>query len=187
MAAILIEEPAIEPLTLAEAKSFLRVEHDADDGLIASLMKAACCEVESATRRALITQGWRIALDGWPASGRIVSPVSPLRAVTAACVRAADGEASDLELSAFTLDTVSSPGVIEFDRGLVSNPGQLIAGIEIEITAGYGETSASVPEPLRQAMRLLIARYYEQRDRITADKLPDTVAALIAPYRVISL
>lgn len=187
MAATLIEEPAIEPLTLAEAKSFLRVEHDADDDLIGVLMKAARCEVESATRRALITQGWRIALDCWPASGRIVSPASPLRAVTVARVRDAGGDASALDLSAFTLDTVSSPGVIEFDRGLVTEPGQKIAGIEIEITAGYGETSASVPEPLRQAMRLLIARYYEQRDRIADDKLPDTVAALIAPYRVLIL
>jgi uncharacterized phiE125 gp8 family phage protein len=65
MAAILIEEPAIEPLTLAEAKSFLRVEHSADDDLIGALIKAARSEVESATRRALITQGWRIALDCW--------------------------------------------------------------------------------------------------------------------------
>lgn len=187
MAAILIEAPAIEPLTLEEAKSFLRVEHSADDDLIVSLIKVARCEVESAARRALITQGWRIALDGWPVSSRIVSPVSPLRAITAARVRAADGDASDIDLSAFTLDTISSPGVIEFDRGLVTEPGQPIAGIEIEITAGYGETSASVPEPLRQAMRLLIARYYEQRDRIAGDKLPETVAALIAPYRVLLL
>ncbi len=34
MALIPIEEPSIEPLTLAEAKSFLRVEHMADDDLI---------------------------------------------------------------------------------------------------------------------------------------------------------
>jgi uncharacterized phiE125 gp8 family phage protein len=187
MSAILIEEPAIEPLTLAEAKSFLRVEHSADDDLIGSLIKAARAEVESATRRALITQGWRIVLDGWPVSGCVISPISPLRAVTAARVRDAEGEASDLNLSAFTLDTVSSPGVIAFDRGLATEPGQKIASIEIEITAGYGETSGSVPEPLRQAMRLLIARYYEQRDRIAGDKLPDTVAALIAPYRVLIL
>ncbi len=57
-------------------------------------------------------------------------------------MRGADGSASSLSLSAFTLDTGSSPGVIQFDRGLVIEPGQLIAGIEIEITAGYGETSA---------------------------------------------
>jgi uncharacterized phiE125 gp8 family phage protein len=186
MPAILIEEPAAEPLSLEEAKAFLRVEHDADDALIGALIKAARCAVEAATRRALITQGWRIVLDAWPESGRILSPVSPLRAVTAARMRDADGGAHDLGLSAFILDTVSSPGVIAFDCGL-AGPGQRIAGIEIEITAGYGEASASVPEPLRQAMRLLIACHYEHRDRIEDDKLPDAVAALIAPYRVVSL
>ncbi len=183
----MIEKPSVEPLTLEEAKAYLRIEHEADDDLIGALIKAARCEVEAATRRALITQGFRIVLDGWPVSGRIASPISPLRAVTAARVRGADGSASSLSLSAFTLDTVSAPGVIWFDRGLVVDPGQPVAGIEIEITAGYGETAASVPEPLRQAMRFLIARYYGQRDRIESDGLPEAVAALIAPYRVVSL
>jgi uncharacterized phiE125 gp8 family phage protein len=187
MPAIQIEEPGIEPLSLTEAKAFLRVEHAADDDLIASLIKAARCEVESVTRRALITQGFRIVLDGWPESGRVISPVSPLRSVTAARVRAMDGSASNLNLAVFTLDAVSSPGVIQFDRGAALEPGKTIAGIEIEITAGYGETSASVPEPLRQAMRLLIACYYENRDKVENDKLPEAVAALIAPYRVVSL
>lgn len=187
MPAVLIEEPLIEPLTLTEAKAFLRVEHTAEDELIGALIKAARCAVEAATRRALITQGFRIVLDCWPQSGRINSPVSPLRSVTAARVRALDGSASDVALSVFTLDTISSPGVIGFDRGAVAEPGQRIAGIEIEITAGYGETAASVPEPLRQATRLLIARDYEQRDKIESGKLPDAVAALIAPYRVVSL
>lgn len=186
MPAILIEQPAIEPLTLTEAKAFLRVEHDVDDELIASLLKAARCAVEAAARRVLITQGWRIVLDGWPASGLIIAPVSPLRSVTAARLRAADGSASDLDLAAFTPDTVRLPGRIGFDRGAVAAPGRRIAGIEIEITAGHGETAASVPEPLRQAMRLLIARHYESRDRIEGS-LPDGVAALIAPYRVVSL
>jgi hypothetical protein len=36
-------------------------------------------------------------------------------------------------------------------------------------------------------MRLLIARYYESRDKIESDKLPDAVVALTAPYRVVSL
>lgn len=187
MAAILIEEPAIEPLTLVEAKAFLRVEHGADDDLIALLIKAARSEVESATCRAMITQSWRIVLDHWPASGLIVAPISPLRSITTARVRASDGSASSIDLSAFTLDTVRLPGRIRFDRAAVSEPGQPIAGIEIEITAGHGETAASVPEPLRQAMRLLIACSYEQRDRVEGDKLPDTVAALVAPYRVVSL
>jgi uncharacterized phiE125 gp8 family phage protein len=187
MPAIPIEPPETEPLTLDEAKAFLRVEHTAEDELIASLVKAARMVVEAATRRVLVSQGFRIVLDAWPAGDRIPSPVSPLCSLSGARVRAANGSATDLNLAAFTLDTVSSPGVIHFDRGLVTEPGQPIAGIEIEVTAGYGEDASSVPEPLRQAIRLLTAHYYEHRDRIESGMLPETVRALSAPYRVVSL
>lgn len=187
MAAILIEQPQAEPLTLAEAKAFLRVEHSADDELITSLVRAARLAVEAATRRAMLTQGWRIVLDGWPSSGLIVAPITPLRAIVAAQVRNAAGDAVALDLAALTLDAASAPGRIRFDRARVGAPGQLIAGIEIEVTVGYGDDGEAVPEPLRQAMRLLVGRYYEQRDRVEGDSLPEAVAALLAPYRVVSL
>jgi uncharacterized phiE125 gp8 family phage protein len=79
------------------------------------------------------------------------------------------------------------PGVIEVARALVHEPEKPIAGIELDVTAGYGDSAAAVPEPLRQAIRLLVARAYESRDRVEQDALPETVAALIAPYRVVSL
>ena len=187
MAAVLIQGPALEPLSLADAKLFLRVEHGDDDALIAALISAAREEVESATRRLLIRQNWRIVLDRWPASARVVSPVNPLAALTAARVLAADGTPAALALSAFTLDIASVPGVIAFERVNVAEPGRSIAGIELDVAVGYGETAATVPAPLIQAIRLLTARFYEHRDRIEGDKLPDDVARLIAPFRVVTL
>ena len=47
-------------MTLAEAKAFLRVEHDDDDDVIAALIAGARIHVEAQTRRALITQSWRL-------------------------------------------------------------------------------------------------------------------------------
>ena len=64
MSAILLTAPAAEPLSVAEAKAFLRVEHDDDDAMIASLIAAARNHVEALTRCGLITQTWRIVLDG---------------------------------------------------------------------------------------------------------------------------
>lgn len=186
MPTILLEPPASEPISLAEAKNFLRVEHDADDALISSLIAAARGQVESATRRVLITQTWRIVLDRWPASARIIAPVNPLRALLAARVLAADGTPTALDMDAFTLNTVAVPGVIAFERANVSEPGRALAGIELDVSAGYGEV-ASVPAPLLQAIRLLLARAYEHRDRVADDKLPDNVARLVAPYRVVML
>jgi uncharacterized phiE125 gp8 family phage protein len=39
MSAYLLTPPAAEPLSLEDAKQFLRVEHGADDELIASLVR----------------------------------------------------------------------------------------------------------------------------------------------------
>lgn len=75
MAAILIEAPAIEPISLNDAKNYLRVDHAADDALITSMISAARIQVESRTRRALMTQTWRVVLDRWPLSGSVISPV----------------------------------------------------------------------------------------------------------------
>ncbi|MEX2126867.1 MAG: head-tail connector protein [Xanthobacteraceae bacterium] len=186
MPAILLTPPASEPLLLAEAKQFLRVEHDADDELIAALVAAARNAVEFATRRVLITQAWRIVLDRWPAAGRIVAPVNPLRALAAARVLAEDGEPTALDVDAFTLDTASLPGVIAFERANVAEPGRSLAGIELDVTAGYGD-AADVPAPLTHAIRLLLARSYEHRDQIQSNALPDTVASLIAPFRILSI
>lgn len=191
MPAILLEPPASEPISLTEAKNFLRVEHDADDALIGALIAAARGQVESATRRVLITQTWRIALDRWPKSehnrpARIVAPVTPLRALIAARVLAADGTPAALDTDAFTLNTIAAPGVIAFERANVAEPGRALAGIELDVSAGYGE-AASVPAPLVQAIRLLVARAYEHRDRVVDDKLPDDVTRLVAPYRVVML
>jgi uncharacterized phiE125 gp8 family phage protein len=186
MPAILISPSTSEPLSLAEAKNFLRVEHDADDELIAALIAAARNAVELATRRMLIAQTWRIVLDRWPASGRIASPVNPLRTLAAARVLASDGTPAALDLGVFTLDTASAPGSIAFERANVAEPGRVLAGIELDVTAGYGE-AADVPPPLVQAIRLLLAQSYEQRDQVRMDALPDVVARLIAPFRILNL
>jgi uncharacterized phiE125 gp8 family phage protein len=187
MAAILIEPPAGEPLSLLDAKNYLRVEHDADDALIASQISAARIEVEARTRRALMTQTWRVVLDRWPASGVIASPVSPLREVVAARVRERAGDAEALDTDMFVVNAASSPGLIAFDAGRVVQPSQEIAGIEIDFEAGYG-AAADVPPPLVQAIRLLLARAYEYRGQGERNEaMPEGIAALLAPYRVVSL
>lgn len=57
-ALILITPPASEPLTLAEAKVFLRIEHAADDALITRAVAAAREAAEHYLRCALLPQTW---------------------------------------------------------------------------------------------------------------------------------
>src|SRR5690606_41674526 len=105
MPAILITPPAAEPLSLEDAKNFLRVEHETDDELIAALIAAARGEIELATRRVLLTQTWRIVLHRWPAPRRIVSPVNPLRTLAAVRVFDAEGGSIEASLAGAVLDT----------------------------------------------------------------------------------
>jgi len=79
MSSLLLTAPAIEPLSLAEAKAFLRVETSDDDDVIGALIAGARIHVEAQTRRALITQSWRLAIDAWPDDGRLIVLPAPLQ------------------------------------------------------------------------------------------------------------
>ncbi|MBS0536881.1 MAG: phage head-tail connector protein [Proteobacteria bacterium] len=188
MPSILLTAPAAEPLSLAEAKAFLRVEHDDDDDVIASLITAARIHVEGQTRRALITQNWRLTRDAWPADGRLSVTPAPLQALTAVRVYDAGGNAASLDLQSFVVDTAGA--AIAFAPWAMTQPGRGAAGIELDVTVGYGAAASDVPEALRQAARLLLAHWYENRGLATLGTvtvLPTTVAALLAPYRMLSL
>ncbi len=108
MPSLLLTAPAVEPLTLAEAKAFLRVEHDDDDGVIGALIAGARIHVEAQTRRALITQSWRLSIDTWPADGRLPVVPAPLQSLVAARVYDFDNTAQDVDTQAFVLDLAAS-------------------------------------------------------------------------------
>jgi uncharacterized phiE125 gp8 family phage protein len=192
MASILLTAAAVEPVTLDEAKAFLRVEHNDDDEVIAALTAASRIHVEAQTRRALITQGWRISADAWPQDGRLLVRPAPLQTLDAARVYDFEGVAHEIDTQAFVPDLATS--TLVFAPNLTSwappAPGRLAAGIELDVICGYGDAPTDVPEALRQAIRLLVAHWYENRGLAaigTVTVLPSTVAALIVPYRVMSL
>ncbi len=72
--------PAEEPVTLAQAKAWLKVETDDEDALIAALIPAARARAEWHTGRAFVTQHWTLWLDGL-GDGYIEIPLAPLVSV----------------------------------------------------------------------------------------------------------
>jgi uncharacterized phiE125 gp8 family phage protein len=189
MSSLLLTAPAVEPLSLAEAKAFLRVETADDDAVVTALIAGARIHIEAQTRRALITESWRLAFDCWPADGRLSVGPAPLQTLTAARVFDMNNVAQAVDTAAFVPDKGAS--ALIFAPWALPAPGRAQAGIALDVTVGYGDAASDVPEPLRQAMRILVAHWYENRGLVTTganySALPSTVAALIAPYRVLSL
>jgi len=189
MPAILLIPPSAEPWTVAEAKTFLRVEHDDDDSVIASLIAAARGHVEALSRRALLVQRWRFVLDAWPANGRLDPRIGPLRSVIAARAFDAAGNAHSIDVETFVVDAPAN--VIASPCWALPPPGRFTAGIELDVELGYGASAADVPDALRHAIRMLVAHWYENRGLAAsggnAAMLPGGLGALIAPYRMLSL
>jgi uncharacterized phiE125 gp8 family phage protein len=189
MATILLTPPEAEPLSVSDAKAYLRVETDDDDVLIASLIAAARSHVEAMGRCALLTQSWRLVLDGWPPDGRIKPKLAPLSAIAAARVYDEAGTAHTVDPESFVLDVAQS--VIAVRPCVMPQPGRVTAGIEIDVVAGFGDASSDVLPALMQALRMLVAHWYDNRGLIAIGAsiavMPPSVNALIASHRVLSL
>ena len=188
MGLVLTSGPATEPVTVAEAKAHLRVDTSNEDTLIASLILTSRLHVEAALGLALITQSWRLLLDRWPAEKDFELPMRPLQSIDAVRVYRADGAATVINADDYIADTASVPPRLVRTGVIWRQPGRSANGIEIDFTAGFGDAAEDVPAPVRQAVLLLIAHWYERREPIevgSADaRIPAAVSGLLDPYRV---
>ncbi|WP_210485623.1 head-tail connector protein [Microvirga antarctica] len=179
---ILVEGPAVEPVSLAEMKAYLRVTDDAEDDLVAGLVKAARMMVEAASRRLVISQEWKLMLPAWPHSQRLPLPLSPLIAIEAVEMVDAFGTARPVDSGAIAADLQCDPPALRF---LAPPPPDLCAHeLAITVRAGFGAAPADVPAPLCLAVKIIVARWFENRGDIAGDQtLPPEALALIGPFQ----
>lgn len=182
--------PAAEPVSLADAKAYLRIAYDGEDDLVASLVAAARSRVEEEAGLALIARTLRVTLDAWsPSIVRLRTMRLPVRpAVSLVAVRVKDAEGiGETVTDRFNVEAGRSARLI-WASGAFPRPGLPASGIEIDYVAGFGEAAEDVAEELRLAVTRLAAHAYQARDADTiAGKLPEDVAGLIAPWRRVRL
>lgn len=185
MTLLLLSGPGEEPVSLEDARAYLRLDDETQDGLVHALMTAARLTLEAATHRAFVTQSWRMTLDQWPVRG-VTLPLAPLQAITQVSV---DGVA--LASERYIVDLTSEPPRLQAASGFdLPAPAEAMTGIAIDMLAGYG-ASADVPLPLKQAILMLTAHWFDNREAVAfgaqVQLLPMGVEALIAPYRRLHL
>jgi uncharacterized phiE125 gp8 family phage protein len=187
----ILTPPAVEPVTLADAKAHLKVDVSDDDALIGRLIAAARARAEWHLGRALISQSWRLWLDTWPCDGIVEIPLPPLQSVASVTTYALDDTATVLDPVTYQVDAASQPARLML-KSNTAQPPDLIGGLRainsvaIAFTAGYGDSASDVPSGICAALLELIAFLYEHRGEAPAE-LPLDVLALLAPYRVLHL
>jgi hypothetical protein len=199
-------DAASEPLALADAKIYLRVETTAEDALISDMITAARLECERINDRSFIQTTWQLTLDYFPAvaypfsgyaarwgtwdcgssmvglDGGISLPSPPLIAIESITYVDQSGAIQSVDV------TSGNPNIIVSD----GTPGRIYpafgtffplsqprpAAVNIVYTAGYGPDATTVPKSVIMAMRLLVAHYH--RHRTTNAEVPDAVANLLS-------
>ncbi len=160
-----VVSPSAEPITLAEAKTQMRVEHSDDDTIIARFIDVAIAfvDVNGALGKAMITQTW----GEWLPSNlsTVTLTLGPVQSVAAIKYYDANNSLQTDTLSNYLVLGTPSFTTIRPKAGF--NWPVTFArddAIKIEYVIGYGDASSSVPQTIRQALLLLVAHMYENRE-----------------------
>jgi uncharacterized phiE125 gp8 family phage protein len=172
-----VAAPASEPVSLTEAKLYLRVDNTTEDTLINDLIVAARMTAEGWLKRSLITQSWKLAYDDYICE-EVDLPMGPVNSITSVVVFSRDGSSQTLSNSIYYLN--ASKDVLIFDT--------VNFGFRIEITyeTGFGSAS-SVPKAIKQGMLEHIAVMYDRRAEPDDIALPEQTLCLYLPFRELRL
>ncbi len=196
------QSAAVPIISLAEMKSFMRVDTAADDSLIEDFVKIATESIAQFIRRSIVSQTIELTMDGFgngnsvadslPAgvydlpksygmsnTNSIDLPFLPIVSITSIKTYDQANAVSTLSSAAYTLD--ANGGRVYLNSGY-NWPSSLRdrASVVIKYVAGYGYTN--VPFPIRQAVRQYAAAMYDCRRM--CDMAPEMVE-MLAPYRIL--
>jgi uncharacterized phiE125 gp8 family phage protein len=180
--------PAVEPVTVADAKLYCHVDQSVEDSLFTSLIVAARDYVEKRSKRTLITTTYRLDAYGFGSStGCIRIDKGPLIAVSSIQYYDTAGTLTTVTSSNYRVDITPLYGeIVPIDSYVwpvvqAKRPN----AVQIAFTAGYGAAATSVPDTAKTAIKMLVANWYENREPVSQGSMgvvPFAVDALIGTF-----
>ena len=165
-----LTEPVTEPVSLVEAKAYLRVDNTDEDTLIGTLITAARQWVESYLDRALILRQLVLRFDTFPVEIELPQPPLSSAGTTTAIsltYTLETGTTATLSTSEYRIDRTSTPGVLRQNYS-GSWPGHLNDYNSIAVTywAGYGSDEGDMPPAIKNAILLMVGHLFENRSAV---------------------
>jgi len=177
-----------EPVDLAQVKAHCRIDDDADDLYLLSLIATARASVEDFTGRALRTETRKAFYPCW---GELILPRSPFVSLDHLKYYPAEGgSAVTVDPATYYVVSTREPARITLAYGKAWPVAALrpVDGIEAQFVCGYG--SGAVPSRLLHAIKMLVSHWYSQREAVIvanpaavdSKEVTYAVQALIAEY-----
>ncbi len=154
------QAPATEPISLAEVKTYLRIEGESENGLLNSMIVAARITAERYMRASVISQKWKL-LYNHTVPYSVALKYGPVTAVDSVTLVSEQGDTSTFLSSAYYLDAGN--------RNLVFRQPPASHRVEIVYTAGLAAAAENVPATIKQGMLAHIGCMY-RRDELSGDK-----------------
>ena len=175
-----IQPPATTPVSLAQAKTHLRVDTSVEDDYVSDLISTATIFVEQTISRKLITQTWRQYVEKLGSERTIALEIRPPQSIVEITAYDEAGTPTVLNVQDYSLNQYTSPPTVTL------NITTSTCMVELDVAAGFGDTGADVPGTLLRAILVLVGHWYEFRGAIDVSEQPASIPAgfqsLLAPY-----
>lgn len=187
--------PAVEPLTLAEAKAQCRVDGSDSDTLLERLIAVAREKIEgpAGCGVAIMARQWRLSLDCMPPE--IWIPMGPVLSVDEITYLDDGGTRQTLASAAYQWRKGRYEAYVRpIYNGTWPTVRRDLDSVQVTFTAGFAGTNDSpvtltgIPAPLRHAMLLLVTHYHDNRASVAfggePHEMPLGVENILNQYRV---
>lgn len=200
---VLVTDPVAEPVTLAEAKLWLKVDLDDDDDLITALITAARRIFEELTGRSLVNTVWRAEWDHLPRVGSYLGagasrvlelPRAPLVSVAWIKYSADDSAGTETTFAASNYTVETGLDANRYSRLWLNDDadwpdlGSFPGALRCQFTAGYGTAASAVPEEIKACVKLLLSHLYQNRTPVNVgnivNELPWSLKHLIEMHQI---
>lgn len=177
MAPVTFEAPAVEPVSLAEAKEYLRVDTDETefDSEIGSFIAASRAEIEAITSTRLITQ--TVDLSAAHFASLAVLPIGPVQSITS--IKYVDTTGFEDTLFSDDYELIGSGLTARIDPAFSANwpvAAIRVDAVRVRMVVGYGDAGSDLPRDLHFALLRAI--------RAKFDDDPIDIAKLLVNHRV---
>jgi uncharacterized phiE125 gp8 family phage protein len=160
--------PTYEPVTLAEAKLWCRIDDDdtEQDAMVLLLIQAMREYAEQLTGRSFASQTLELSLDSFP--DVIQLPHSPVSSVTSITYIDGDGATRTLSgsPSAFQEDLYSEPArLVPLEGQSWPTTSDVLNAVRVRYVTGYTNVTA-IPNQLRLWIQTRISTLFEHREQL---------------------